>query len=333
MNIIRIVLFLLVFCQTAYCWRSFNVFQLGAEANGIGGAYVGEASSEIAIHHNPAGIVQMSSNLSFTYEVFGSLIIQNLLEMKFNLKMDYFPFVALVGKLDNWRFGVSLSTLFDGSAIDRLSIRSMKFTAAYPIFNNLSLGIGLGPVFAFEGNSWGISFAYNIGVLWKALPELQLGLTFHSPLDVEWNQPAIGYSLHESYPFRIELGAAYAIAPTINAYASLEYIDIDRIRYILNGSDASPQFDANLLSRLHPHIGVRILEEFTGAHLSFGLMTDSSYYATGSANQYLVTVGVRAYGKKVVFNASFIDSLLFSLINSDNSREEKLNISVSFELM
>lgn len=108
------------FCQytnSAFSWRSFNRFYLGADAIGTGGAYAGNASGPAALHYNPAGIVQLSdpdrtNRLIFSYEVFSSAEILDVLSWNVNFKFDIFPFLGLVYPTDKAVFGLSSDTLF-----------------------------------------------------------------------------------------------------------------------------------------------------------------------------------------------------------------------------
>lgn len=199
--------------------------------------------------------------------------------------------------------------------------------------NNLSLGAGVGPVLAIENSTYGLSYAYNAGVLWKPTDVLQIGLCFESPINMSWSTSATGITLNETYPFIIDLGGQYAFTETFFGFLGLDYTGIDSIRYILNGVDYSPQFnDGNPFSRIHPHVGIQFLEEYTGAHISLGFMMDSSYYDTGSINQYLITAGVRAYGKNLIFRASLIDALIIGLFYPGNVRDERINVEFNFLL-
>lgn len=315
-----------------FSWRTYNQFSLGSEANGVGGAYVGDASSEFAIYYNPAGLVQLS-NLSFTYEIASTIEIVDILAWDLQVKFDYFPFFSMTGSVNEVKWGVSVTTLFHSVLQQNdLSVRSVNFSIAYPVFPNLSVGAGIGPVFATERNGFGMSYAWNIGLLWKVVEDLQLGICFHSPIDIQWSKTGTGGALYETFPLILDLGGMYRLNENVFLFGSLAWLNIDSIRYVLDGNDYSPKFDGNIFGRIHPHFGVQFLEEHTGAHVSVGVMMDSSYFDTGSYNQYFLTLGLRAYGKNLVFRASVIDSLLFGLMNRYNIREEKINLSFSFRI-
>ncbi len=318
--------------QPAYSWRSYDRFHVGAEADGVGSAFVGDASSEIAAHHNPAGLAQVDKSFSLNYEVYTSVIIDDLLATPPRLDFDSFSFFSLYSRVKQWHFSLSLNTLFNSFGTDQLYARGLKLSVAYPLFKNLSIGGGLGPVLLMESSGWGYAFHYNLGVLWQISPRLKWGLSFHSPFSTTWQQTVLGNQLSESFPWLLETGISWVVSPRSILYFSLDYTGIDTVSFVLDNVDSSPQFGGNIWYRLHPHIGYRFLEPRTGAHLSVGLQSDSDYYETGSVQQYQLSLGVRFYGKRAVFNASLIDSLLISLIYPENNHEEKMNFSVSVEL-
>ncbi|OHD56246.1 MAG: hypothetical protein A2Y33_00310 [Spirochaetes bacterium GWF1_51_8] len=313
-------------------WRAIGRYSLGSEANGIGGAYVGFAETELSVHYNPAGIAQIAGQWEFMYEVSTGIQSENLLNFNLKFYPDIFPFFSTVVSAGDLRLALSWSTLFDGYSHDSILVRSLKVTVAYPILKNLSVGAGFGPVFAFESSGIAYGWSANFGVLWKITEDFQIGACFHTAIAVNWVNPVSGSSLSETYPAVFDIGISWKAANTAILFASMEYIDITGIKYILNGVDHSPVFDSNLFSRLHPHLGVRFLEAFTGAHLSLGFMIDSEYFETGGINQYLFTIGVRAFAKNAVFHASIIDALLFSIFYPYNSSEERINIGVTFQI-
>ena len=329
---------LLLGVSPLWAWRSYGRFKLGGDANGIGGAYVGDASSEIALNYNPAGIVQIpqtrsNNTFSFMYEVYSSAEILDILAWDVKFKFDVFPFFSFVVLPGDIKTGFSVATLFAAPrSTGDLAVRSLKFTAAYSVLPNLSLGFGIGPVLAFEGKGYGISYAFNAGLLWKIMDGLQAGCAFQSPINLQWTSTDYGRSLSEVYPMIAEAGLAYAVNERFFLFGSLEYIDADSIRYVLNDTDYSPAIGDNPLARLHPHFGIRFLEEMTGGHISLGMMIDSVYNNTGSDNQYLLTAGFRAYGKNMVYRVSLVDGLLVGLFYPRNTREEKVTVSFSFYL-
>jgi len=332
---IFIIIFLII-PTLFYGWRSYIRSHIGSDANGIGGAYVGDATSELALFYNPAGLVQLKGeneeqNFFFLYEVSASLLLYSYLSWDPAFKFDTFPFLAIAYTGLNWKMGLSIASSFESeSRLNDFRVRDLFFSISIPIENDISIGFGAGPIFAIENTTTGYSFSYNIGILWNIEKDLKFGLCFHSPFAIQWNNTEAGNSLYESFPFLLETGLAYQLSEVAILFTSLDYIDIDSIRYVLDEKDYSPTFDQNLFARVHPHIGIRFLEENTGAHISAGFMMDSSYYDNGSINQYLITLGVRAYGKNMIFRASLIDALLIGLFYRGNVKNERINISFGF---
>ncbi len=317
-------------------WRSYSRYFAGSDADGIGGAAVADASSETAVYYNPAGLVQTQSmksnqNFFFMYEVSTSLFISDLFAWDVTAKFDTFPFFAVAYNGWDLKAGLSINTLFYSQNKENdFTLHTAHLTFAFPIGDSLSIGFGGGPAFALERSGVGYSYDYTAGILWKLLPELKIGACFHSPISIAWSSTEVGKSLSETFPSITELGLAYNMSGTSVYFFSLDYTDVDSIRYILDGSDYSPAIGNNFMARLHLHTGFRFLEENTGAHISAGFMTGSFNYDKGSINQYLLTLGVRAYGEDMVFRASLIDALILGLFFSGNVPDEQINLSFDF---
>ncbi len=327
-----LLVFLCLFLETVFAWRPYSRFFPGAEANGIGNAFVGDASSELAAHYNPAGLAQLNKGFTLNYEVYTSVIINDLLAAPPDLTFDTFPFFSLFYRANQWRFSLGLATQFSSYGPNSLFTRSLKFSAAFPLLDNLSIGAGIGPVFLFEGDGRAFSWDFNLGILWRISPVLQWGTSFHSGFHVLWQSSILGSHLEEVYPWILESGISWKTGRYSFLYFGLDYIHLDAITYTLDAILDNPTFSNSLLHRLHPHLGFRFLEPRTGAHLSAGFMTDSDYYDNGAVTQYLLDLGIRFYGKRAVFNAALVDSLLLALFIPSNNHEEKFYFSVSVEL-
>ena len=97
-QIIISILFLFSIFDQSYAWRNFSRFKLGTEANGVGGAYVGDASSELAMFYNPAGLVQLKKKISVQWEASTGIKILDILG-KINIRLDrydYFSFFSFL---------------------------------------------------------------------------------------------------------------------------------------------------------------------------------------------------------------------------------------------
>ncbi len=311
-------------------WRNYNRFPLGADATGLGGAYVAEASDATALVLNPAGLPQLPESIVLQYEVFSSFEFADPLAWNVSIRFDTFPFFGVVVPAGKFRWGVSVATLYHSLlGGNDLAVRYLSGAAAYPVLDNLSVGVSVGPVLATESTGFGFSWAWTAGVLWKALDGWQFGASFRSPVGLDWSRTVKGGTLREVYPWNLDAGAAVRVAETVFLYGQLEWIAMDSVAYVLDGTDYAPSFGSNPFARLHPGLGVRFLESVTGAHLSFGWRMDSSYSPAGSVDQHLLTAGVRAYGKNLVFRASLEDALLIGLFYPGNVRHEKITASFS----
>jgi hypothetical protein len=337
-----ILLLLLVPPAEVFSWRAFSRFPIGADANGVGDAYVGDASDDTAAFYNPAGLVQCTNKLDMNWDATTGIAIQNVFD-QINVRLDRldtFSFFGLTTYLGDWHFATALSTEFFSSFNNAtaLSMRVGSVCASYPILSNLSIGIGIGPVFGFEGTTtsaggWGISWAWNAGVLWKPTDELQFGACYHSGFDMNWYEPVGLVSLDETYPALFEAGGVWKMSKRLFLDFGADWLFVDEIRYIDNGVDDSPKFGNNLFTWLHPHIGIRFLEPVTGAHLSVGFMTDNSLFDGGNVPQYLLTAGFRFYGRNVVFSGSLIDAVLIGMVYSGNAPDERINVEISYKFM
>lgn len=318
--------------HSLFAWRPYNRFIPGAEVNSIGGAYTADASGELAALHNPGGLAQIDKTFSLNYEVYAAIIVNDLLATPPQPDFDTFPLFSLFLRTNRWRWSLGIYTRYSSTGLDTLDARTILLTAAYPLRDNLSLGFGTGPVLLLEGDGRGWGWDFNAGLLWRLSPVLQAGVSFQSGFSTSWLNTRLGSSLTETFPWSAEAGISWQSGPNSMLFLSLDYIGIDSISFTLNGISEPPLFTSSLWHRLHPHLGLRFLEPRTGAHLSLGFMTESDYYQNGAQTQYLLTAGVRFFGKKAVFNATLVDSFLLSVVFPRNSREEKLSFSVSVEL-
>jgi len=319
----------LILSSTAWPWRSYDRFYTGATANAVGGAFIAEASGELAAAYNPAGLVQLKEHFTLSYEVYSGVIINDLLATSPRLKFDSFPFLAITSRIDKLHLAFSSSTLFADYDLSGFSLRHIALSAGYSPLEGLSFGVSIGPALALERDSIGWGFAWQAGLLWKITTKLQWGLAFHSPISVKWTRTVLGNSLSETFPWIIDTGFSFELSRTSLLFFSAEFLNMDGVRFTLNNIDDSPHFLRGAFTRLHPHLGFRFLEPITGAHISLGFKIDSEYFDTGSRPQYQLTAGVRFFGHNAEFNAALIDSLVLSLLNPENTREEQLFLSVS----
>ncbi|MGC8765993.1 MAG: hypothetical protein ACP5QT_08945 [Brevinematia bacterium] len=319
----------------SHSWRSFQRFYAGSEGIGIGTAYCGDASSDSGIIYNPAAVSSLYStnkNFIFSYEIFTTFKVVDILALKFDFNFDVFSFVSFIYPKERFGLALSIENLFYSPETDTgLYLRFLKLTFSYLLLENLSFGFSVGPVIANELNGYTIGFGYQAGLLWKPLEKLQLGLSFLLPVELNWGTTRYGNKLYECYPMEIKIGGSYYLGDSI-IYFSLGNIFLDQIRFKIDDTDYSPLWITNAPLYLLPAVGFRFLERFTGSHLSIGFLMDYNATERNVNNQYYLTFGFRGYGKNFRYNFSLMDGFLINLIYNKNIPRENVNISLSFFL-
>ncbi len=329
---VLLMIILLFLSGSIYGWRSYSISLPGSDVNGVATATVGEAEGAMTIRVNPAGLVQTGEML-FSYDFSSSLIIRDLFIGDWKIAFDTFPFLGWVGHVGNFPLGISLETLFEHNYINQpLQVRALRVSTALAILPNFSIGLAVGPLVGLEGGGWAVGWNVRAGLLWKPVQQVQLGLSFNTPFQLNWNQPISGATLSEDYPLLLEGGLVWQIRRRLRLYASLEYVGVSGIRYILDEVDRSPMLNAQWENSLHPKIGVRFVDPLFGSLLSFGMMTASEYYGSGGQTQYLLTAGIRANASWTVITASLVDSYLLKWVATENTGEEKIHIGISFAI-
>lgn len=334
--IILTIICLTLLTVQLYSYRSYTRWKQGPEAVGIGGAYTADASSELSWIYNPAGAVQLTNRLSINWEAATMVRVDDILT-RITVRLDRLETISYFGVHysvnGQFKLGFSYSTLFYSyfENNNSLNVKPLLFSAAYKILPNLSVGAGAGLVWAYEQTGNAFSFTWNAGLLWSPVDNIQFGAFFTAPIALNWINPYGLASLYEEYPAIMEAGAAWAFHPDWIGYASLEYRFVDGIRYNADGVDSSPVFGGNVLARLIPHLGFRFLERLSGAHLSFGFMSDAVYYQTGAQPIFHLTAGARFFGRNTVLTFAIVDSLLISAFYHANSRDEEFHVSFSYQ--
>jgi len=305
----------------------------GSDVNGIAVAGVGEAEGTLALRINPAGLVQASKGMSFCYEVSSSLIIQDIFAGNWRVVFDTFPFLGWQFFIGEFPVGISFESLFNHShASHPLQVRALRFSTAFAILPNFSLGLGVAPIFGFEGSGWALGWNVRAGMLWKVAPTVQIGASLNTPFNLNWNNPVNAASLQESYPLLADLGMVWQIYEKLRLYAALDFVGVNGISYVLNGAGESPRLDGDWSNFLHPKLGVRFQDPIFGSLISLGVLTGSEYYDDGGQTQWLLSAGIRARASWATITASLVDSYLLKWIATDNTGEERINIGLSFSL-
>ncbi len=334
-NVLFLIVFIFLF-NSSYSWRSFQRFYAGAEEIGIGCAGVSDTGAESGIIYNLASITTLYStnrNFIFSYEVFTTFKLIDILALKVDFDFDIFPFICFIYPEKDWGLSLSIENLFHSpETTTELYIRFIKVGFSYKILENLSIGIGCGPVLANENNGNAISFAYQAGILFKPLEKLHLGLSFLSPVEINWHTTPYGEKLKETYPMELNIGASYHILKEAILYFSMENSFLNQIKFIVDEKDTSPEWTKNGFLYLKPAIGLRFLERLTGGHLSIGVFMDYNATEYSVNPQYNITFGFRGYGKNFKYNLSFTDGFIIGLFYDKNIPNENININLSFYL-
>ncbi|SVE36704.1 uncharacterized protein METZ01_LOCUS489558, partial [marine metagenome] len=202
----------------------FLLIEPGARASGMGESYVAIADDATASYFNPAALSgQERRNLNFTH-------------MKWlpNLADDLsYEFVAFSQPVPSWGGNVGINAaLLDlgeqtrtderGNSQGTFSSYDFSVSAAFgsSISDNLAAGIGLKFIRSNladqgagieRGKGVGSSFAVDLGVLWKATPQLNLGAALRNM------GPKITFidaSQADPLPQHIVLGVAYDLLDT-----------------------------------------------------------------------------------------------------------------------
>jgi hypothetical protein len=329
-----LILTFIFFSTFSYSWRSFSQFYCGADAIGIGTAYVGDASSESGVCYNPAGLVQLfqtNKNLFFSYEVYSSFKLIDIFAWNFKFDFDVFPFFFAGLLKEREAFSISLENLFYSPETDtEFYVRFLKFSFSYLLLDNLGLGVGVGPLFAMENNGFGVSFAMQGGILYKPFENFQSGFSFIYPFEVRWSKTFYGKSLNENYYSILSFGAVYKVSKEIFLYLSSEFPFYNQIKFTVDGNDYSPAWIKSGDFYFKPSVGIRFLERITGGHLSMGFLLDHNLTEEKIVNQYFLTLGFRGYGRNFRYYISFMDGYIISLFYRENTPRENINITLSF---
>ena len=202
----------------------FLLIEPGARASGMGESYVAIADDATASYFNPAALAgQENRSLNFTHMKWLPGLADDL----------SYEFVAFSQPVPSWggNIGVNAALLnlgeqtrTDENATDLGTFSSYDFSlsGAYGsnISNNLAAGIGLKFIRSHlatqgagieQGKGEGSSFAVDLGLLWKATPQLVFGAALRNM------GPKITYidaSQADPLPQHIVLGAAYEMMDT-----------------------------------------------------------------------------------------------------------------------
>lgn len=255
---------LLVLCGTARA-TGFDLFEGSVRGNGMAGCLVGKADDPSAIFFNPAGITQLSG----TQMAMGATIITPMTSVETerfgrtqsdHLKWNYFapPYAYVTHQLNDrfWvgagvfaRFGLGVQ--FDenwpgttNSYNAFVRVLELNPNAAYKLTDKLSVSAGVSlarmdikleskaPLFKYDTSlsGDGMGVGYNLGIHYKLLDWVRLGLSYRSKIHInlsgraDFIQPRrAGRLFHDggidscvTLPDQLLLGVSFQVRKNLN---------------------------------------------------------------------------------------------------------------------
>ncbi len=325
----RVLIFIFL-VTPLFAIRNFERFYCGAENIGVGNANISEVSENSAIN-NPSIIPALYStnkNFIFSYEVFSTFKIVDILALNFRYDFDIFPFFSIIIPKESYGFAISLENIYY-SPDSTFDLKFIKISLGYLISKNISVGISPGVLVGLENNGNGLSYGLQLSATWKLTENIQLGGYYLYLDQLEWNITPYGEKLREKFPDEINLGLTYKINKDAFFYFSIANSFYNQSTFILDEKVLTPSWNSNFIY-LKPFLGFRFLERITGGHFSLGCYLDYFITDSGILPQYRLTFGFRGYAKRLKYNISFTDSYIISLFYKENIPRENININFSF---
>ena len=257
---------LLVLSGTA-CATGFDLFEGSARGNGMAGCLIGKADDPSAIFYNPAGITQLSGTQMAMGATF-ILPMTNVETERFgrtqsdHMKWNYFapPYAYITHQMNDrfWigagffaRFGLGVE--FDDDWPGNVNsynafVRVLEFNpnAAYKLTDKLSVSAGVSlarmdikleskaPIFKYDTSLTGdgMGVGYNLGIHYKLLDWVRLGLSYRSKIHINLSgradviQPRWastsglfrdgGIDSHVTLPDQLMLGVSFQVLKDLN---------------------------------------------------------------------------------------------------------------------
>lgn len=255
----------------------FQINEHSARAMAMGGAFTAVANDPSAIYFNGAGLTQLNGT-QFLFGTTIIAPVSSFRGVspditQYDMKKQYFPPVHfwLSHRInEEFALGIGLTSPFglgtewDPNWIGRylaiktdLNIFTITPTLAYKFSEQLSLSAGFVYSFAkvtieqkspqtpFPGDAYAVlegkdnsAFGYNFGLMYKPMPELSLGISFHSQVkytfkgtatttgapQLESELPNGDISAVLKSPFNLAFGVAYDVTPDIKLSADFQYV-------------------------------------------------------------------------------------------------------------
>ncbi len=300
-TIVASVILLANFCFAG----GFQLNEHGAKAMGMGGAYTAVANDASAIYWNGAGLTQLSgTNFLLGTTLIAPLtsfrgVTPDITEYKME-KQVFFPTHFFVSHSFNKDLAVGLGytnpfglgTKWGEDWVGRylaietkLEVFTISPVVAYNLMDNLSISAGFVYSFAnvtitrkvpqtpFAGDAFvkldgkdNFAAGYNFGVMYKPIPKLSLGASFHSELPFEFKGdaattgaqalidvkqlPNSGVTAKLTTPFNLAFGAAYDVLPKLKLSFDFQYVGWSSYDSLTIGFD-DPAFSTLSSPRLY----------------------------------------------------------------------------------
>ncbi|GEM_PF-5701232 len=315
----------------AYSFFDYDMYPVGAKANGLGGAYTAIADDSSAVFWNPAGIIQQKNT-----------VISYLLDSQFMLNDIRDPFNSVFKVTYETPALISfLTPLFDNRIVAGLSamtpiqrkidghfyIAQFSPVVSFLSLPNLSIGIA-GGVLLSELRDFGWGWDFQAGLLWFVDSKIRAGLNFRSSPVVSWTQDDI----QGVFPWSMQAGISYKVSWDLILSMDIEYIGWRNSSLLDRGIERAPVFDTGLFYEILPKIGLMYTHEQSGAHLRLGLNTSSFLDASVLVPQYKLAFGIGGKAFKIVeIEASLVDSYLISLFYEEQRVIETIQVNIEYK--
>jgi long-chain fatty acid transport protein len=281
----------------------FQINEHSARAMAMGGAFTAVANDPSAIYFNGAGLTQLSgTQFLLGTTIIGPVSTFRGVSpeiTQYDMKKQYFPpvhFWLSHSINEQWAVGIGLTSPFglgtewEPDWIGRylavktdLNIFTITPTVAFKVNDELSLSAGFvyswGTVkieqkasqFPFEGDADVVldgndnsAFGYNFGLMYKPIPALSLGASFHSQVKYDFKGTATSTGLPQlapilpngdisavlKSPYNLAFGVAYDVNPQLKLSVDFQYVGWSS--YDTLGVDfANPNFDDIASPRLY----------------------------------------------------------------------------------
>lgn len=300
-----IFVLMLVFSTTMLLAGGFSIYEHGAKATAMGGAFCAQADDPSALFYNPAGIAFQKASIYFNTTIirpnsdfYGANPFPGNGVTASQETQTFYPsdLTIILPINDNWVFAIGgytpfgLETKWEDpsnfagryiSTLAKVVTYRMQPTIAYKLGDKFAVALGINYLqtkaslekyipavdpytdrvvnvghVRFDGGYDG-AWGYDVGVLFRYIPKISLGFTYHSEEDVDYSGRAMfdqistghadfDYAVAQQIPFGQELegkatinypeqamfGIATTIIPKCTFEFDLGYIGWDSYDYL-----------------------------------------------------------------------------------------------------